>query len=150
MANSNKVNEELYCKLRQRTNEAAGLAQTAGRLLYLLLYNPAVIYSREVEGNYATTFVSENVREKLGYEPWEFLDEPRFWVERIHPEDKAKIFTELSFLFANGYYICKYRFRDKSGGYHLIHDELNLMRDTDGEPVEIIGCMLDITKPREN
>ena len=150
MANSGRINEELRWELRRRKNEAAILAETTAQLSHLLLHNPAIIYSRQPEGDYTTTFVSENVQEKLGYEPWEFLDEPRFWIEHIHPEDKIKVFAGLSILLANGYYMCKYHFRDKNGSYHLIHDELKLRRDVQGEPVEIVGCMLDITKVKED
>jgi len=146
MVSSKRANEELQRELRRRKNEANLLAETTAQLSHLLLYNPAIIYSRQPEGNYPTTFVSENVQEKLGYEPWEFLDEPRFWIDHIHPEDRAKVCSGLSFLLANGYYICDYHFQDKNGSYHLIHDELKLISDTDGEPVEIVGCMLDISR----
>ena len=48
---------------------------------------PAVVYSFEVGGNYAPTFVSDNIKRVLGYEPDQYLKDPEFWRSRVHPED---------------------------------------------------------------
>ena len=45
----------------------------------LLLHGaPAVVYSFEAGGNYAPTFVSENIKRVLG-EPDQYLKDPEFW-----------------------------------------------------------------------
>jgi len=46
-----------------------------------------VVYSFEVGGNYAPTFVSDNIKRVLGYEPDQYLKDPEFWRSRVHPED---------------------------------------------------------------
>jgi len=54
----------------------------------LLLHGaPAVVYSFEAGGNYAPTFVSDNIKRVLGYEPDQYLKDPEFWRSRVHPED---------------------------------------------------------------
>ena len=48
---------------------------------------PAVVYSFEAGGEYAPTFVSDNIKRVLGYEPDQYLKDPDFWRSRVHPED---------------------------------------------------------------
>src|SRR4249920_3817331 len=46
----------------------------------------------EADANSMTfTFVSEGVRDILGYEIAEWLDEPSFWADHLHPEDRERL-----------------------------------------------------------
>ncbi|MEE9488457.1 MAG: PAS domain-containing protein [Candidatus Brocadiales bacterium] len=111
-----------------------------------------VIYSRKPLGNFGITFVGDNVVSLLGYKPQEFTEDSGFWANHIHQEDAARVFAKLPGLFKQGYHILTYRFMHKDGTYRWIHDELKLVRDAAGRPVEIVGCIVDITKqnPRHN
>ncbi len=111
----------------------------------LLSIGPAVIYTAEVSGSYRATFISENVKQQMGYEPEDFLSDPNFWADHIHPEDKPQVFDELSELFETGQRIHEYRFLHKDGTYCWMHDELKLVHDADGNPEKIIGYWVDIT-----
>ena len=44
------------------------------------------------------------------------------------------------------HYAHEYRFRHKDGAYRWVHDELQIIRDQAGQPVEIVGSWLDITE----
>jgi adenylate cyclase len=61
------------------------------RLAFLLGSSPAVLYSYRATGDHAPTFVSDNVRHLLGYEPREYLRGPGFWRERVHPDDLPRV-----------------------------------------------------------
>ena len=63
--------------------------QTAAqeRLARLLSASPAVIYSFEGTGKYAPVFVSDNITDIFGYAPAEYLEDPSFWRDRVHPDD---------------------------------------------------------------
>jgi hypothetical protein len=61
----------------------------------LLESAPSVIYSFKAHGDFAPTFVSENIKRLLGYCPEKYLESPDFWRERVHPEDLA--FVEVGF-----------------------------------------------------
>ena len=52
---------------RKQIGEALVAAQD--RIGHLLSSAPAVIYSYKATGDFAPTFVSQNIREWLGYEP---------------------------------------------------------------------------------
>lgn len=124
-------------------------AQTASResetrLNFLLTSSPVVIYTARAGGDFGATYISENVREMMGYEPEAFTGNPDFWADGIHPHDRQKIFDELGKLFEHGHHTHEYRFRVKDGSYRWVHDELRLIRDEHGEPSEIVGYWADV------
>jgi len=122
---------------------------TPKRLQHLLASTPAVIYTCEPSGDYAATFIGENITQQLGYTPQEFLKDAGFWANRIHPADAFRVFDELRRLFEQGYHVHEYRFRHKDGTYRWMHDEMKLVRDAGGNPVEIVGSWLDITARKQ-
>ena len=46
-------------------------------------------------GDFRTTFVSEGVKTLWGYKREEFLAESKFWADRLHPDDVARVFEGL-------------------------------------------------------
>ena len=127
---------------RKQAEEELLAAQA--RLQHLVASSPTVIYSSEVSGDYAATFISENVTAQLGYEPRTFLEDPNFWAAHIHPEDAPRVFAELPRLFEQGHHAHEYRFLHNDGVYRWMHDDLRLIQDEDGNPLEIVGSWLDI------
>lgn len=121
------------------------LRESEARLGFLLSATPAVIYSARATGDYGATFASDNLTKALGYSPEEFVGDPRFWADRIHPDDRERVFAELRRLFEGGTYEHEYRFLHKDGTYRWMRDALEVIRDADGQPVELIGCWIDIT-----
>jgi len=119
------------------------------RLNHILSFSPAVLYSFEATGDNNPTFISENVREVFGYEPSEYLEDPKFVPDRIHPDDAARIGGDLSHLFEKGHLINEYRFRHKDGNYRWVHDELRIIQDNTGAPVEVVGSWSDISAQME-
>ena len=57
--------------------------------------SPAIIYTTQVSGDYACTFVSENLNSIMAYAPWEMRDDKKFWVKRLHPDDARRVFSEM-------------------------------------------------------
>jgi adenylate cyclase len=121
--------------------------QAAGqeRLRRLLSSSPAVIYSFKATGDFAPNFVSDNIKDVFGYAPAEYLDDPSFWRDRVHPDDLARVEDAISKFFQNGVHSVEYRFRRKDGRYCWVNDEQHLIRGADGKPVEIVGSWSDIT-----
>lgn len=132
---------------RRQLGEA--LAATQERLEHLLSCAPAVIYSYRASGDFAPTFVSQNIRDWLGYEPREYLESPDFWRRCVHPDDLARVEAESVILFRKGRHTAEYRFLKKDGTYCWVIDEQHLIRDKDGEPVEVVGSWSDVTAPKE-
>ncbi len=128
---------------RQHVAEVEAAAKE--RLARLLDASPAVIYSFEAKGDFAPTFVSANIERLFGYSPSEYLENPNFWRERVHPEDLKRVEGEVGNLFENGRHALEYRFRRKDGSYCWVNDDQHLVRDEKGEPTEIVGSWSDIT-----
>ena len=121
------------------------LRTAKSRLQFLISTTPALIYSCKPYGDFGATFVSDNITMIFGYKPQEFVEDSSFWANRIHPEDRPRVFAELPKLFEHGYHSHEYRFLHKDGTYRWMQDETRLIRDEAGHPVEIVGYWIDIT-----
>jgi PAS domain S-box-containing protein len=129
--------------IRHRAEEE--LKQTKQRLQHVLTSSPAVIYSCNPAGDCATTFISDNVKSELGYEPREFTENLHFWIDQIHPDDVGYVKTEFAKLVDRGSHVLEYRFRHKDGSYRWMRDELRLLFDDQVKSVEVVGSWTDIS-----
>lgn len=116
------------------------------RLQYLIDNTPAIIYTSVPTGDFKMTFVSANAFNVLGYHPEEMIADQNFWFEHIHPDDHADIFSSLAMLFSEGKKTYEYRFLSSTGEYVWMHDMLKLIRDGNGNPIEVVGSLTDITE----
>ena len=130
-------------KARRELREVQTAAQE--RLARLLGASPAVIYSFKATGDYAPTFVSDNIIDVFGYAPAEYLEDPSFWRDRVHPDDLARVEEAITKFFQNGVHAVEYRFRRKDDSYCWVNDEQRLIPSLDGTPLEIVGSWSDIT-----
>ena len=84
--------QQAYDELEKRVEERTIELNTAQeRFQYLPTVTPGIIYTTQASGNYACTFVSENVDPVMGFSPWEMLEDPGFWFSRLHPEDAPRL-----------------------------------------------------------
>ena len=137
-----------WSDITQRKQLGEALVAAQERLEHLLSCAPAVIYSFKATGDFAPTFVSENIRDWLGYEPYESLENPEFWWNRVHPDDHARVEGRVGQPFPKGIIptgSCNW----KDGSYCWVIDEQHLIRNRDGEPVEVVGSWSDVTAPKE-
>lgn len=144
-----RLYEAAQIELSERRRIEVALLATRARLQHLLASSPTVIYSCEAYGDYAATYISENVEAQLGFEPVAYLNDARFWIDHIHPEDKQHVLTDVEHLFRDGHHIHEYRFLHKDGGYRWTRDEVKLVYDTEGRPIEMVGSWIDITERKE-
>ncbi len=128
---------------RKQISEA--LVASQDRLVRVLSSAPAVIYSFKATGDYAPIIISENIKTLLGYEPSEYLENADFWRDRVHRDDLAAVEAESVHLYKKGRHTVEYRFRKKDGSFCWVNDEQQLVRDKDGQPLEVIGSWSDVT-----
>lgn len=115
----------------------------------ILSSSAIVIYSCRVDGDYDLSFVSDNVLSLFGYSVEECLEKKQFWQNIVHPEDYDHAFHNSESLFLTGYLSLEYRFLNKDGRYTWVQDEMRLLRDDSGVPVEIVGSWFDISKRKK-
>jgi PAS domain S-box-containing protein len=137
--------ERLQREIAERELAQKEMLVVNERLQYLLASCPTGIYSCKAEGDFPATFVSDNMTALLGYSAREFLEDSGFWGNRIHPEDAPRIRAELPSLFQRGSHTHEYRFLHFDGTYRCLRDEMKLVRDAAGNPLEIVGSITDIT-----
>lgn len=132
---------------RRRAEQTLG--ETQRRFQQMLASSTAVIYANAVSGTiFSPTWVSENVTRITGYGPDEPL-QPTWWLDNLHPDDRARVLADMPALFANDQLTTEYRFRGKDGVYRWVHDESRLLRDAAGNPVEVVGSWVDISDRRQ-
>ena len=119
------------------------------RLHHLLTESSVVVYAAKPSGDYAAVFISDNVERLTGYSYRSFVRNPSFWIDHVHPEDRERVLKEVPAVFEDKYYEYEYRFRHKKGHYICVHDEMKLVCDDKGKPLEIIGYWRDITRRRK-
>jgi PAS domain S-box-containing protein len=147
-----KVEEDLgliSTDISERKKAEEELKKTKMRLEYLLKSCPAVVYSCTPDGHFETTFMSENIREILGFKAEYFINKPEFWERNLHPDERGHVTTTFSEISKKGYYSEAYRFKHKNGSYRWMLEEANLIHDDNGNPLEIVGFWTDITERKQ-
>lgn len=131
--------------MTDRKQMEAAMEVTQARLRQLLRASTAIVYSRETTGELPITFISDNVKDLLGYEPQEVLADSRFWRMCLHPEDAPAILSRISQIQEEGEITLEYRFLCANGTYRWLQDKVKLVKDAAGNPLEIVGAATDIT-----
>ena len=140
---------ERKAALRERKRAEQELRLASERLQYLLTSSPAVIFSTKPSEDFANTFISENVKAMVGYEAREFLEDPNFWLSRVHPDDIERVHWELSKLSHQEYISFEYRFLHVNGIYHWFYEQVRLIHDDTGNPIECVGYRVDIGERKQ-
>lgn len=125
--------------------EQKALIEARAGLEQLMAGSPTVICCIEPTQDYRFTFISENTRRQLGYEPQQFLDVAAFWREHIHAEDRARVLADLERLAEHRRCVHEYRFQAGDGTHRWMRAEWMRLDGSDGEAAEIIGYWTDIT-----
>ncbi|MBD2327239.1 PAS domain S-box protein [Alkalinema sp. FACHB-956] len=132
----------------QKQAEAENL-QLKERLQFLLSASPAIIFTLQPGGAQTVTLVNDNLREILGYEPDALMVEAKVWKRYLHPEDATRLAADLEQLWDSNSHVLEYRFRHRAGHYLWFQLGLRLVRDAQGEPIEIVGYAVDVSDRKQ-
>ncbi len=71
----------------------------------------------------------------------------QWWLNHIHPDDRARIDADIHQVIEGDgtTWSGEYRFRRDDGSYASVLDRGAVLRGADGEPLRMIGAMLDLT-----
>jgi PAS domain S-box-containing protein len=127
---------------RKAADEALRAARQ--RLERLLASSNAVLYSVRIDDSApAPEWVSDNVERVTGHTAADAL-QPTWWLENVHPDDRASARAGVATLLATGQLSSEYRFHHRGGEYRWVRDELRLIPD-EGGTKRAVGVWVDIT-----
>ncbi|MCK9607912.1 MAG: EAL domain-containing protein [Methylomonas sp.] len=130
--------------------ERVVLKQTTKRLSRVLEASPTILYNLLFfEQNWVTSWVSDNIIRQLGYTPDQAM-QPGWWQAHLHNDDQQQVTASHTRLMANDHLIHEYRFSHADGHWLWIRDELRLLRDSSGQPCEIVGAWLDVSEHKRS
>ena len=97
---------------------------------------------------------SDEYRQMLGYiGEHEFYNSLTDWIGRVHPEDQARVRAEfenhLTDFSGQTPYEIEYRLLKKDGTYGYFHDAAETVRDVDGNPIRVLGAIMDVTETKK-
>jgi len=140
-----------YAFRRSRESQSAleRLQCAEAQISQLCASNAAVIYTCKVDGNYAATFISPNVKQLVGIPPENFLKSSDFWNIRVHPDDIKGVLNALKGVILTGSQTHEHRLRTPDGSFVWVRNDLSLIYDEHGLPKEIIGAWTDISESKK-
>jgi PAS domain S-box-containing protein len=127
---------------------APAAEQTSERFQTLVEQLPAIVYSEDVTGDgLQVVYINARVKDVLGIDPKEWIDDPSVWFRMIHPDDRDAVMAENARTEATGDpFSVEYRMIARDGRTVWFKDEARLVFDADGAPSYWQGVMLDITE----
>ena len=129
-----------------RQKEGAQDRTPGTHLASVLEQSPAVHYVLSGTGKaIVQEQVSPNIAKLLGFTVTE-ASARGWWLEQLHPDDFRLTESRIEETLTTGSSRAEYRMRHKDGRYLWLNDTQRLVRDSDGNPLEIIGLWTDITE----
>ncbi|MEA2328638.1 MAG: two-component system, cell cycle sensor histidine kinase and response regulator CckA, partial [Thermoanaerobaculia bacterium] len=108
---------------------------------------PAIAWSASAE-TFRFNYVNPAAEKLLGYPVSRWIEESHFWAEHLHPDDWHVPMLCHNETVAGRNHELVYRFIAADGRTVWLRDYVNVHK-VEGEPVELFGVMVDITRERE-
>ena len=146
--NERRLREQLARANIKLDAKVTELDETNRLLEYWVEFSPAVLYSAGCEGNkIRPTYVSKNFARLCGYERTAMIVDPEFWYTNMHSDDVERARTSIKHLVdgQDEGITLEYRVRHKDGELRRVLDSVRVIRNPDGEALEIVGAWLDVT-----
>jgi signal transduction histidine kinase len=126
------------------------LRQVEERQTAILRSLPIVLYSTKVGAAFSgPRFLSETIAQAVGFAPEAFIVDAELWLERIHPQDRPRVLTEVAAIASTGMLATEYRWLCADGSQRSFLDRAVLIRGEQGQAKEIFGSCLDVTERRQ-
>ncbi|MBI3244299.1 MAG: PAS domain S-box protein [Chloroflexi bacterium] len=139
--------DDVQRELQERKQMEAALRLAEAKYRTLVNQVPAIIYAAALDRPYTETYISPQVERMLGFSADEWLAQPDFWMQRLHPDDRERVLAELDRTAHSGEFSpLEYRLLARDGRAVWIHDEGVVANDGFDQLQIVQGVMLDITE----
>jgi PAS domain S-box-containing protein len=103
-----------------------------------------IVYDHDVTAH-QIEWLGETVK-CIGWSSAELGLDSSGWSNRVHPDDLARVSTQLETLSIEPLFVSEYRFQHKAGHYVWIFDRGVISRNPHGRITRVVGIMWDITE----
>jgi PAS domain S-box-containing protein len=146
-----EANELMMLEVEERRKAERRHKEAEERFRTLVEQLPAVVYIWRLNGTvtgerpaHPDTYTSPEIEHLLGFTPEEWQSRANFWLDRIHPDDRERVWAHtLDVVRDGGVYDAEYRFIAKDGRIVWVHDRATPMRADDSL---YQGVIFDITE----
>jgi PAS domain S-box-containing protein len=124
------------------------LRESAERLSFVELATHDVLWDWNLVSGHLTW--NSAVARRFRYTPDEVRSTTDWHMERIHPDDRERVLRsiERATLGVDNAWSDEFRFARGDGTYATVLDRAHIVRNGRGEPVRMVGVLLDITELR--
>ncbi len=128
--------------IRRRLESEAALQQ---RFEYVVRATNDAIWDVDLTTN--ALWCGERFYTVFGYKPEEIEFTAAWWVERVHAEDRDRVFRNVNAAIEGGdeHWSSEYRFLRADGSYAYVYDRGYVLRDPQRKPLRMIGALMDIS-----
>jgi PAS domain S-box-containing protein len=148
VAQRKRAMAELQQENAERRRAESALREAELRYRQLVQTVQAIVWRADAR-TFQFTFVSQEAENLLGYPVGQWLSEPQFWADHLHPEDRAWAPAYCMKAAGEGRaheFACRMIAAD--GRIVWLRDIVTVLMQ-DGRPRELIGVMVDITRQKE-
>ncbi len=124
------------------------LAAAESRYRILAEQLPAVVYSVELGRESRTSYVSPRLTDMLGYDPEQWVADPRAWIQAVHPDDRERLYIEAKAANEAGVPVSfNYRAITDKGEIKYIKNLRAYYKSQNGMQA-VVGAWMDVTQER--
>jgi len=129
----------------------AALREHEEMLSALVASLPGAAYRSKADDPWGTVFFSEGCRALTGYSAEEFTDGAVSWKQIVHPDDLQRVVDDMRRDRDRGSRArqTEHRIVTKDGVVRWVLDSSVLIASDEGEPVETVGIVIDVTRLHE-
>jgi PAS domain S-box-containing protein len=148
VAQRKRAMAELQQENTERRRAESALREAELRYRQLVQTVQAIVWRADAR-TFQFTFVSQEAENLLGYPVGQWLSEPQFWADHLHPEDRAWAPAHCMKAAGEGRaHEFAYRMVAADGRVVWLRDIVTVLMQ-DGKPREFIGVMVDITRQKD-
>jgi diguanylate cyclase (GGDEF)-like protein/PAS domain S-box-containing protein len=93
---------------------------------------------------------SEQMYRIIGQDPQRFVLGRASWLDLVHPDDRPRLLATFEDAVAGRRpYTIDHRIQLPDGSLRYVHERAEVVRDTDGRPLRLVGTMQDITERKQ-
>ena len=138
--------DELARTLNERQQAVASLRDAETRYRALVEQLPLVTYVSALDKPGFSSYVSPQIEHLLGYTQEEWLATPNLFWRVVHEDDAERVRVEHREGYAAGRpFSSQYRLVTRDGRIVWVEDQVIVVTDRNGRPVQAQGFLLDVT-----